>query len=209
MPACRYYATVLADAGFDLVHELDTAICAHDPELAVLADPARRRGLLIGNTRALWPRFLAAYRADPTLAADPDPLDRYTERTIAAAFPGEPTYFVHATYGDAWLPFQRLAELAGMAYLAPTHLSIHPTYGPWFALRAIVLLHGAPPTQHASVARPCRCADACTSALASAMSSKDPESWIAVRDACAIGREHRYPEDQLRYHYTKDRSLLR
>lgn len=41
------------------------------------------------------------------------------------------------------------------------------------------------------------------------MSSKQPDSWIAVRDACPIGREHRYPEDQLRYHYTKDRSLLR
>ncbi|MGE5185558.1 MAG: hypothetical protein ACM31C_26020 [Acidobacteriota bacterium] len=199
----------LAHAGFDLVHAFDAAITADDPQLAKLADPARRLGLIVGNTRALWPRFLAAWRADRALAADTDPLDRYTERALASAFPGERVWLGHATYDGAFLPLQRLAERAGLAYLAPTHLSIHPTYGPWFALRAVVLVAGDPPVSPATVPPPCRCARACTSALAEAMSSKDPESWIAVRDACPVGREHRYPDDQLRYHYTKDRALLR
>jgi hypothetical protein len=32
---------------------------------------------------------------------------------------------------------------------------------------------------------------------------------LAVRDACPIGSEHRFDEDQTRYHYTKDRQILR
>jgi cyanocobalamin reductase (cyanide-eliminating) / alkylcobalamin dealkylase len=202
-------ATAVSRAGFDIVHAFDAHAAARVPGLEMLADPARRLGLLVGNTRALWPHFLAAWRGDRELAADPDPLDRYTERTIDAAFAGERVWLGHRTYDGTFIPLQRLAEVTGLAYLAPTHLSIHPTYGPWFALRAIVLLHGDRPTQHATIAAPCRCASACASALEHAMSSKRPESWIAVRDACPIGREHRYPEDQLRYHYTKDRSLLR
>jgi len=33
--------------------------------------------------------------------------------------------------------------------------------------------------------------------------------WIALRDSCNVGRNHRYDDDQLLYHYTKDRALLR
>ena len=33
--------------------------------------------------------------------------------------------------------------------------------------------------------------------------------WLAVRDACPLGREHRYPEPYLRYVYTKDTGVLR
>lgn len=199
----------LADAGLDLVHAFDAAAAAREPGLAMLADPARRLGLIVGNTSALWPRFLAAWRADRELAADPHPLDRYCARAIERAFTGEPVWLAHVAYDGAFVPIQRLADLVGLAYLAPTHLSIHPTYGPWFALRAIILLHGDPPLHRARAVPPCRCAAACTSALERAMSSKDPESWIAVRDACPIGRDHRYSDDQLLYHYTKDRALLR
>jgi methylmalonic aciduria homocystinuria type C protein len=117
-------------------------------------------------------------------------------------------WFAHVAYDGAFVPLQRIAHLAGFAYLAPTHLSIHPIYGPWFALRAVVALPGSA-IARTPIAPPCRCAAACTSALARAMSSKDTNLWIAVRDACPIGREHRYDDDQLHYHYTKDPSLLR
>lgn len=33
--------------------------------------------------------------------------------------------------------------------------------------------------------------------------------WLAVRDACPLGREHRYSEQQVAYHYTKDAKWLR
>ena len=35
---------------------------------------------------------------------------------------------------------QTLAEVAGLAYTHPySHLSLHPRYGPWFALRAVLV----------------------------------------------------------------------
>jgi len=191
---------VLAEAGFDLVHEFDSAVLARDVELAPLADPARRRGVLVANTRALWPRFIAAYRADRELQAATDPLDLYVERTLSRAFPGERVYFVHAQYEGKWLPFQRLAQVAGFAHLAPTHLVIHPVYGPWIALRGFVLLAGEPPVTRV-LPPPCTCGERCTAAF-------DRGDWLAARDACPIGREHRYGETQLAYHYSKDRSLL-
>ncbi|MGH8586497.1 MAG: hypothetical protein ACREWE_10055 [Gammaproteobacteria bacterium] len=35
---------------------------------------------------------------------------------------------------------QRLAHLSGLAYLSPSHLNVHATYGPWIALRAAVVI---------------------------------------------------------------------
>src|SRR5579862_9261859 len=105
VPGAWQRVAVLADAGFDIVHELDTAVLAGEPGLEALVDPERRRGILIGNTRALWPPFLAARAADPELAADPDPIQRYTEAAIARAFPQERCWFSHRRYEGAFLPF--------------------------------------------------------------------------------------------------------
>ena len=33
-------------------------------------------------------------------------------------------------------------------------------------------------------------------------------AWAALRDVGGIGREHRYSDDQIHYHYTKDKALL-
>jgi len=35
------------------------------------------------------------------------------------------------------------------------------------------------------------------------------DAWIAIRDACPVGTDERYSDAQLRYHYSKDASLLR
>jgi methylmalonic aciduria homocystinuria type C protein len=211
---------VLADAGFDIAHELDTALVADEPGLTRLA-AAGRRGLLVGNTRALWPRFLAARGADPALAADPDPIERYTETTIARTFPGIRAWFSHRRYDGAFLPFQRLAVLSGLGALSPTQLVIHPEYGPWFALRAVVvidgrdllpavsaaegrrgLIDGDPPPLRTLPAY--RCTGTCEAMLAVALASgTDWRAWIAVRDACTVGRAFRYSEDQLAYHYAR------
>src|SRR5438270_2795660 len=104
--------------------------------MAPLVDPARRLGWLVGNTRALWPRFLSA--RDP---GDEHPLERYTERTIerAIAGSGATAWFGHRRYDGAFLPLQRLAVAVGLGALAPTGLVIHPVFGPWFALRAVVV----------------------------------------------------------------------
>jgi len=188
---------VLGEAGFDVTQELD---------LGATGIPGfTGRGVLVGNTRALWPIFIAARDADPELSASHDPLDLYTERTLARAFPGARMWFAHRQYDGAFLPFQRIAVVAGLAALAPTQLVIHPTYGPWFALRAVVALDGDPPATRPLIYR---CTRTCEQRLADALQTDDWHAWLAMRDACCVGREFRYGETQLAYHYTKDLALL-
>jgi methylmalonic aciduria homocystinuria type C protein len=88
---------------------------------------------------------------------------------------------------------------------------VHPVFGPWIGLRAAAVLDvdapaGAPPL----APLPCRdCAHACEPAFARALGAGDAwRAWLAVRDACPVGRTHRYGEAQLRYHCTKDRTVL-
>jgi methylmalonic aciduria homocystinuria type C protein len=106
------------------------------------------------------------------------------------------------------VPFQRIAVAAGLGAMAPSGLVIHPVFGPWFGLRALIALEGEP--RVAPAARlPYRCSGDCEARLAEAVPSRDWRRWAAVRDACRIGREYRYGEDQLEYHYTKNLALLR
>lgn len=198
-----------AEAGFDLAHPFDAHAIARELGVRELHDPARPGGWLIGNTRALWPVFLAARRADPALTASAHPLDRYVEDRCAA-ITSAPALFAHRTYGATWLPFQRIAAAAGFGALAPTNLLIHPTYGPWFALRAIVLTEAVPATRR--LPQPlCNCGAArCGEAFERALDAQESWSaWLALRDACTVGREHRYSDDQVAYHYTKQRDLLK
>lgn len=189
----------LAAAGFDLAHTFDASIAAREPGLGVLAGDDRL-GILIGNTRALWPRFTEAMR-DPDLAAERDPLDRYTERCIGAAFPGARIYYGHRCYDGAFVPLQRIAVAAGLGALAESHLVIHPIYGPWFALRAVVVVAGEPPARR-PIPLPCRCDAECTAVLERAQRSADWRDWLALRDRCNL-RSWRYSDDQIRFHYLK------
>jgi methylmalonic aciduria homocystinuria type C protein len=189
----------LAAAGFDIAHAFDAAAAAREPGLALLAGE-QRLGMLLGNTRALWPPFSEAMR-DPELAAARDPLERYTECAVDAAFPGARIYYGHRPYGGAFLPLQRLAVATGLGALAPTHLVIHPIYGPWFALRAVVVLDGEPPAR-APIAPPCRCDASCGDALARAQQSMDWRDWLAVRESCSL-QNWRYGEDQIHFHYVR------
>jgi methylmalonic aciduria homocystinuria type C protein len=60
------------------------------------------------------------------------------------------------------------------------------------------------------MANPCdACPRACGPALERALAGDDWRLWLAVRDACPLGAEHRYSEEQVRYHYTKDVDALR
>jgi methylmalonic aciduria homocystinuria type C protein len=186
----------LAAAGFDIAHTFDAALAAREPGLACLAGDARL-GILIGNTRALWPPFQAALR-DPALAADPDPLDRYTERTIDAAFAGR-IYYGHRRYGTGFLPLQRLAAITGLGAIGPSQLVIHPVYGPWFALRAVVVIAGEPPERR-PIAQPCRCDAACAERFARAQRSGDARDWLELRRGCAL-QAWRYGDEQTDYHY--------
>jgi methylmalonic aciduria homocystinuria type C protein len=191
----------LAAAGFDIAHTFDAAAAAQEPGLEMLAGPARL-GVLIGNTRALWPPFTAALR-DPALAAESDPLDRYTERVIDAAFAvrAARVYYGHRRHGGSFLPMQRLAVATGLGALTATHLVVHPDYGPWFALRAVAVVDGEPPVR-VPIGKPCHCNASCDAAFARARDSRDWRDWLSVRDSCAL-RTWRYSDEQIRFHYLR------
>ncbi len=198
----------LALAGLDLALAFDARTSAE----SWLVDPARPCGLVIGNTRALWAPFCAAYAADPSLRDTSDPLERYVERVIDAALPpGARVFYAHRPYDGAYLPFQRVAAAVGLGELTPAHLLVHPIFGPWVALRALVLTAGAPPSPAAPRPVPGAHTPAGEAALATALAATGPDAWrawLAVRDACPIGRAHRYSAAQIRYHYTKDPRAL-
>jgi methylmalonic aciduria homocystinuria type C protein len=192
----------LAAAGFDIAHAFDAAAAAREPGLTPLAGGGQL-GLLIGNTRALWPPFSAALAAE--LAGEPEPLERYTARTLDAAFAGARIFYGHRRYEGAFLPLQRLAVVTGLGALAPSHLVIQPVYGPWFALRAAVVVEGDPPAR-APVVQPCRCTAACAERLLRAQDTNDARDWLAVREACSL-QQWRYLDDQIRFHYSRMRRM--
>lgn len=229
----------LTPAGFDLVQGLD----ARDYDAAVAAEyrlprPGERDARLavvIGSSRAFWPPLLDWLRADPARLDQPDPIDRYVVQVVTAALasidvPHDVRFSFEAP--PRRVAMQRLADVAGLAALTPAMLCVHPTFGPWIALRAAVVFDVAPPERSlaGAILRCHDCAERCTPALEHALAATaargagtardverrggDPVStdwrlWLAVRDACPLGREHRYPEPYLRYVYTKDRGVLR
>lgn len=219
-------------AGFDLVQPLQVgwynAVVSGSLQLADFGSPAHL-AVVIGNTRALWPKFLAALRAEPELLAAPHPLYRYTERAIAAACAHLPQplslRWSHAG-GEELVAMQRLAHVAGLAYLSESQLSVHPVYGPWIGLRAALSLAlPGPSTPPPQLSHPCgSCAGQCWPVFEQALAAASVGAgsaalqrsvehhwllWLACRDACPAGRAHRYGDDQIRYHYLKDRQQLR
>jgi len=223
--------TAAAGVGLDLVQPFSVA---HYNESAPRAERLEdfghsssggALGLLFGNTRRLWPAFTAAYAQDAALADAEQPLDRYVVSRLTALLADATTartrlVFAHVTTPHAF-PIQRLAERVGLAALSPSHLAIHPQHGPWFALRAVAVVDVTGPAQPLSaVARPCLgCPAPCVPALeqallvsgeplSSAAVAQHAAAWIAVRDACPVGRSSRYGEAQLAYHYAPARSRI-
>jgi methylmalonic aciduria homocystinuria type C protein len=216
------------EAGLDVVQpfRVDWFNAAVEPSLR-LPDWGRNStlGIVVGNTRRLWRPFTNAIFNDPELIQRDHPLDTYVEtaltditgRCIGAR---QVTLWAHQTVPSA-IPIQRIAEASGLAYLSPSHLSIHPAFGPWLALRAVVVVDtDGPPGEAPRAPDPCaRCAKPCLEPLAQALAlspdvgrgdvERNWRAWALVREVCPEGHAYRYDDEQLRYHYVKDRSILR
>lgn len=211
--------------GLDIVTAFDIAqyndlIAGHELLAPVSAFGRRRAlGLLVGNTRALWLCFLEACRASEDLQVATDPLDTWIEGVLIDCVDHVPcktrVRFSHDA-SDARVSMLHMTEASGIAHVGPAHLGVHARYGPWFALRGVIIFDAEPPEALRDSPDPCDgCAAPCRAALDTAVSltgggriEESPEAWIAVRDACPVGTGYRYSQDQLRYHYTKDRSVL-
>ena len=229
-PALDALRGACAAAGFDLLQPLQVgwynAQVSGTLRLEDYGSPTRL-AVVIGNTRALWPEFLAALRAEPALLSEPHPLYAYAEQRItraAALIPARWCVRWSHAGGAQLVAMQRLAHVAGLAYLSESQLSVHARYGPWIGLRAALSVDlPGPPGPAPQLAHPCggcqgRCRPAFEHAIAAITGSpsgleqavrRDWQLWLACRDACPTGREFRYSDDQIRYHYLKERNQLR
>lgn len=217
-----------SDAGFDLIQPLAVGWYNDAVDGALRLEDfgsSAHLAVVVGNTRALWPRFCAAVRREPALLSLEHPLDAHTERSITVAVEavGVPASVRWShDVGERLVAMQRLAHVAGLAHLSESHLSVHPTYGPWIALRAAVSFRApGPQGSPQELQHPCggcrhRCLPAFERALAAARGQLAEDAlranfrlWLACRDACATGREHRYGDAQIRYHYLKGSEELR
>lgn len=183
--------------------------------------------LLIGYFGgAIWPSFDAWRTANPDLK---DPLDDWSRAVIApiaqaagaeAAFPSDRPFH----------PFQQWAMAAEGLRPSPLGMLIHPAYGLWHGYRGAVLFGRRSPLtegswlllRNAGVEHPCdSCEDrpclsacpveafrpggfdvqACRSHLKTESGrSGCMKSGCKARDACPVGRTHRYPDAQIRFH---------
>ncbi len=180
-----------------------------------------RLALVVASTRASWRPFLDALRARAVLREAEHPFDRWAAMLVEAAARGLGRSF-EIRYpweeGERRVAFVRLAALAGLGSVGPAGLLAHPELGPWLGLRAVVVVE-ADPGEGAGSERsgPCEgCAAPCERALQEARSARAAPGategwrrWLAVRESCPVGREARYGPAQLRYHYTKERRVLR
>ncbi len=222
----------LSPAGFDLLGAVSIGVYnralgpeQHEYRLSELHG-ARDVAFVIGSTRKIWPLFIHAY-ATTSVGEEPHPFDNYTRRCVgnaAAAVANEFGVRQAVRYSFDRAPeavaIQRLATFSGAAELGPIGLCVHPTHGPWFSLRAAVVFDvpGPPartprPTCSECAERPCLVAR--DDMLRTSKGVLDPStfhvhwrSWLAMRDACPLGAEARYGDDQVRYHYLKERSIL-
>ncbi|KAG0066877.1 hypothetical protein BGZ89_006798 [Linnemannia elongata] len=117
--------------------------------------------IIVGSHKTFWKTFLAQhYPSKFTSEAEAkDPMDHYCERLIPRVTlqalqdaqlysdkegqefttPFSPTGFVAPP--TTILPIQHVAQAAGFAYFNPiAFLNVHPVYGPWFGMRAIVMV---------------------------------------------------------------------
>ena len=224
-------ATELGACGLDLLEPFDASgynRAIRGTSLRPIETFGRDRphAWLIGNTLKFWPSFLAALRRRERLRQHANPLDTYVCEAVSAFSEALGTRF--RTYlatagGPDLVSMVRAAQVAGFACRAPSHLAIHTEYGPWFALRAVVVVDRtfAPESEEPNAPDPCATCDApCVVALDRAQQKTEagvPENgnirsawrdWVAVRDACPLGHPYRYDDEQIRYHYTKDRTVL-
>jgi hypothetical protein len=180
--------------------------------------PGARGALVVGNAgRALWERF----QASPERALADDPLDAYTRRVLGEAARLAPPPAALAFYADrregVYLPLVALARRAGFGSPGRVGVLIHPVYGPWIALRAVLLVGESLPLVAPAPFDPCRdcpapCASACHAGVVGADGVDRAGCYQArltlpacaeacdARSACVVGPEHAYSREQIAHH---------
>jgi hypothetical protein len=216
---------VLADAGLGVLGVLspdryDGLVPPAWQVRAVL--PAARAALIVASGgSSLWE---AIARGGLPMQAG-DPVDHHTREAVLRAVEalgaaGRPSRALLAfeTLGGAYADFVALAQAAGLGAPSRLGLLLHPEFGPWFSIRALILTPLAlPETPFDGGFDPCTgCAAPCQSACPTA--APGPQGFdlaacdrgrrahsscsdsCTARRACPVGAEHAYPREVEAHH---------
>ena len=195
-------------------------------------------GILLGNTKLMWPIFIEHVHQHKAWEHKQNPLDEFIENQVQTALRDVPlislgkaqVFYSHRRYPassknqeQSFVPFQRLADAMGMCALhEPSYLCIHPEYGPWFSLRALILVSLDDWPELADCVSPnvprIIVSDEVTREIQQRMvqlTSGDKatwQDWVKLRrflgHSIPSSSKWEYSQDQLIYHYTHDRSVL-
>jgi len=225
------FRKLIANRSFDIVHEFNTDWYNAVKAAHLCPLPPNKFALLVGNSKALWPRFLEFYRENASKGFE-HPFDTFVERSFQSILEeadedGEDVsrlvrlYFSHHFEPERLVSFQKVAHVSGAATLDETlHLCVHERFGPWFSLRAIVVFLQDDIKPPLTAPRPpaipldpaeLQQAKAYLEKGLEARRNGGSEAWkdfIEVRGSVSYGREHRYDTPQLLYHYTKSKDVL-
>lgn len=216
-----------SDAGFDVVQPLPVGAYNEEVKGALRLNDlgnSSHLAFVVGNSKALWKPFVRAWGSCEGLRESANPLDDYTVQAISPIceqLGGSFSLRWAHEGGERTVAMQKLAEVAGLAFTSKSHLSIHPRLGPWLGLRAaLVVAQPGPERTNPPLRSPCGdCTSHCWPAFQAAIAATQARftsdgiaasflDWLRCRDACPVGREHRYSDAQIRYHYLKDRAVL-
>lgn len=207
--------SAFASRGFDIVHPFKsnwlpqgTAGNLHLLQL----EPSRAEvGLIIGNTKNIWPHFVSSLNEDLPI----NPLDVFVEHEIArltSSLNVNDIFFAHERSSDRIISFQKLASATNLAhYSEELGLCVHTIYGTWFAFRAAVMLDGVcfedlgvddPGEPKKQLEFPCTEE---TKAIAAKRMERllrgEDQDWLGLRDTVLVGQKWRYDAAQMQYHY--------
>jgi len=171
-------------------------------------------------------REQSALRKAPELGAANDPVETYTARVLdalarelgeAGHHPSRAIYPMEQR-GGVWADFVALGRGAGLGVPSRLGMLIHPTYGPWLSIRAVLLTtHECPLGTSLRDFDPCAdcaapCAEACpggavwpegiSARLCYETQRTNPACALRcnARRACVLGQEHAYATEAEAHH---------
>lgn len=188
--------------------------------------------ICVGNSKALWPAFVLFLSQHSEYLTNQHPLDAYVQHSVGKALQaalGQPSgtevlassVRYSSGTGESFVDMLAAARVSGMAFQdTDIHLCLSPRYGPWLALRAVIVLdleavsslHAEPITSHPFPEQ----REACKALMISIMADGGwaESNWgkfVQLRRMAApesVLEEYGYPQAQIDYHYTKSREVL-
>jgi hypothetical protein len=194
--------------------------------------------VVIGNGGGdFWRAFSAFADRNPGSRDRANPLDDFTREIIETEVvpvvreAGARCLTVYPfMHGGPTLNFIELAKLAGLGGPSIIGVVLNPTYGPWIAFRAALIVDVDLDLPGDAVGfDPCpKCVPRSCVAACPATAVSYPAGWdipkclthrieveadcaprCHARVGCVIGPEHRYPDDELEYHQRRALAAMR